>query len=54
MRIVEEIDVAARPDMWIEPCTTDRARAGKRVNELFDLSAAPAAPGAARTPKPTA
>ncbi|HEX3854329.1 MAG TPA: secretin N-terminal domain-containing protein, partial [Polyangiaceae bacterium] len=48
MRIVEEIDVGGSGQhMWIEPVHNGTAQElAKRVNELFDLSAAPAAPGA--------
>jgi general secretion pathway protein D len=48
MRIVEEIDVGGSGQhMWIEPVHNGTAQElAKRVNELFDLSAAPPAPGA--------
>ena len=53
MRIVEEIDVGGSGQhMWIEPVHNGTAQElAKRVNELFDLSAAPAAPGAAPNAK---
>jgi general secretion pathway protein D len=49
MRIVEEIDVGGSGQhMWIEPVHNGTAQElAKRVNELFDLGATPAAAGAA-------
>ncbi len=49
MRIVEEIDVGGSGQhMWIEPVHNGTAQElAKRVNELFDLSSAPGAPGSA-------
>ena len=49
MRIVEEIDVGGSGQhMWIEPVRNGSAQElAKRVNELFELGTAPAAPGAA-------
>jgi general secretion pathway protein D len=48
MRIVEEIDVGGSGQhMWIEPVRNGTAQElAKRVNELFELGAGPAAPGA--------
>lgn len=47
MRIVEEIDVGGSGQhMWIEPVRNGTAQElAKRVNELFELGAGPAAPG---------